>query len=184
MILPVPRQLGQAVVDCMVIPIKFWLRAHGPVPRQARAGLRRGAGAEPLPWHLAQVLDAGAPDLLLRAEGGLLKGQLQPGAHILPLARGVGAPPAAAAAEQISKDVAEAGKGVAKAPKAAAEASGIGIEVGIYPGKAKLVVPAPLFVVGQDLVGLAHLLEFRFRLFVSRIPVRVILERFLSVSPS
>ena len=54
MILPVPRQSGQAAVDCIVMPMKFCCVRTEPVPLQRGQVSALVPGAAPLPWHWSQ----------------------------------------------------------------------------------------------------------------------------------
>lgn len=51
----------------------------------------------------------------------------------------------------------------------------------VQPRVAELIVDAPLLVVGEDLVRLVHLFEFRLRSGVARVPVRMMFERLSTV---
>ena len=128
------------------------------------------------------VLNSGGGDLLFAAEGRLLKGQLQPGHDILAPAGGIlaGAPGGCSAAEEITEDVPEA----TKVSEAAAEATGpgVGVKVGVHTGEAVGIVPGPLVGVGQDLVGLAYLLELLLGGFIAGVPVRMVFHCQLPVS--
>ena len=127
------------------------------------------------------VFDALGGDLLLTAEGGLLEGQLQLGQHIFAPAGGV-LPGAltAAAAEELSEDVPQVPE-IPKAAEAPAVTAAAGGEVGVYSGKAELVVLGLLVRVGEDLVGLADLLELFLGFLIAGVAVRMVLHRTLAV---
>ena len=147
----------------------------------AGAGLYLAVGAAGAMAGRA-VLDSGGSDLLLGAEGSLLKGQLQPGHDVLAPARAVlGRPAAAAAAEEIAENISKAAEAAEVPRKAAAEAAAVGIKVGVHARKAVGIVPGALIRIGQHLVGLAHLLELLLGGLVAGVPVRVVLHGQLPV---
>ena len=76
MILPVPRQSGQAAVDCMVMPMKLCCVRTVPVPLQRGQVSALVPGAAPVPPHWSQSSMRLDGDLLFRAEGRLFKCQL------------------------------------------------------------------------------------------------------------
>ena len=137
------------------------LRADAAGALTARAGVcaraGRGAGAA----ALVAVFDARGRDLLFRAEGGLLKGDLNASADILAACGRIGAAArrAASAAEEAAKQVAQISE-VPEAARTAAEGvARVRVKVGVYTREAELVVTRTLFGVGQNLVGLVNLLE-------------------------
>ena len=117
------------------------------------------------------LLGAVQVELLLAAEGGLLKGDGEAGPQALSLLGAIapasGGPeaPSAEGAEQVAQ------VNVSKVSSEAAPASAV---VGVHPGVAKLVIPGPLLLVGQDLVGLVDLFEPGLRFFVPRVHIRVV----------
>src|SRR5699024_1973350 len=122
-------------------------------------------------------------DGLAAAVGGFLKGQDHAGLDVVTLARRIGvgpagtAEPAKAAKTAAAKDIAEKIPQVhtaEPAAKAAGPAALLGCVVGVYAGKAELVVPLALFGVGQYVVGLVDLLELFLGLFVAGVQVRVV----------
>ena len=121
------------------------------------------------------LLGAVQVELLLAAEGGLLKGDGEAGPQALSLLGAIapasGGPeaPSAEAAEEGAEQVAQVN--VSKVSSEAAPASAV---VGVHPGVAKLVIPGPLLLVGQDLVGLVDLFEPGLRFFVPRVHIRVV----------
>ena len=127
--------------------------------------------------------DARIRDLLLAAEGRVLKADLDLRDHVLSLtgagsARG-GA--ACAAAEEVAENIAQISE-AAEASKSAEAGARIGVEVRVDTREAVLVV-ARLFVrVGQHLVGLVDLLEFFLCRFIARVLVGVVLHGKLTVS--
>ncbi len=54
-------------------------------------------------------------------------------------------------------------------------------EIGVNPGKAKLVIPCALILIGKHLVGLVCLLKLNLGVLIARVQVRVILFRNFSV---
>ena len=153
--------------------------------------LLAGAVAAGAGFHLAvggaaavargAVLDPGGGDLLLTTEGGLLKGQLQPGHHILAPAGGILAgAPAGPAAEEVPEYVREAAEISEAAEARAARARA---EVGVNPREAVLVVAGLLIGIGQHLVGLAHLLKPFLGFLVPGVPVGVVFHGHLSIGP-
>ena len=114
--------------------------------------------------------------MLRRAEGGLFKFQLQIVAKV-----GSALGPASAATsaehipetENIAEHIAEVGKdaGIESGVSTGATQSGMAISV----------VCCALLGIGKDRIGLCRFLESVFRLFVSRIAIRVILKRELSI---
>ena len=120
------------------------------------------------------VLDSGGGYFLFAAESRLFKGQLQPGHDVFtPAGRVLAGTPAAAAAEEIAEYVRKAAE-IAEAAKTAG--TGAGIEVGVHPGEAELVIAGPLVGIGQHLVGLAHLLELFLGCLIAGVPVGVVLH--------
>ena len=139
-----------------------------------------GAGAAAVGAGL-QALDG---DGLVAALDRLHKGQRNGNLHIRPLDRGVGVAgagaaakaPKAAPAEEALEDIADIVK--AEARRSAVTAGPAAVRGGVArvdAGKAELIVPAALFGVGEDLIGLPGLLELGLGLLIPRVQVRVIL---------
>ncbi len=127
------------------------------------------------------VLDPGHGNFLLHAESGLLKGQLQPGCHIVApaggTAGGIGGGALAAAAENISENIPE----IAKSAEAAPEAAEARVEIGIHTLMTVLVIAGTLIPVRQHLVGFSCLLELGLGLLVPGVTVRMELHCLLAV---
>ena len=87
---------------------------------------------------------------------------------------------AAASSEKAAENIAqiEVNAAGARAPAACAAARA---EVGIDAGMAELVVPAALILIGEHLVGLVDLLEFRLGVSVAGVEIGMILLRLLTV---
>ena len=117
-------------------------------------------------------------NLLLAAEGGLLKGNGQVGPQALPLLGTVAPLTAAAkateaaAAKEGPNDVTQVDVPHVKAAEAAAGTACA--VVGVHPRMTELVVPGTLLLVGQDAVRLVHFLELGLGLLVSGVHVGVI----------
>ena len=116
---------------------------------------------------------------LFAALGGLFEGDGQVGLDIAAPPWGVGVGPAGPAAEAPEEAIEDVGE--VEAPLEGAAAPGAAAEVGVYPRVAELVVPGPLLLVGEDLVGLVDLLELLLGLLVPGVQVRVVLLRQLPV---
>ena len=133
------------------------------------------------------VFNSGDTDLLVAAEGRFLESQVQPGHDVLTPAGAAlaAASSAAAAAEQVTEDVTQVTEPAepAKAIEAAVATGTAGRVVGIHAGKAVLIIPGPLFVIGQHLVGLAHFLELLLGFLVAGVPVGMVFHGCLSISP-
>ena len=143
-----------------------------------------------MPWHCA-VFNPGSADLLVAAESRLLKGQIQPSHHIFTPAGTAGTAAAgrtAAAAEQVTENVAEVTETAKACPVKSAEpgtaessTAGTGCVVGVNTGKAILVIAGALVVVTQHLIGFAHLFEFLLGFLVTGVAVRVVFHGQLAV---
>ena len=125
------------------------------------------------------VLDPLDADFLFAAEGRFLEGQIQRRADVFAPHGGVGASPAAAcaAAEEGAENVAQIVEAAEPAEACAAAEAGaacVGVEVRIHAGKAVLVIAGTLVTVGQNLIGLADLLEFFLRSLVAGVAVRMV----------
>src|SRR5690606_12813971 len=148
------------------------LHAHRATASAGVAGLGLGARLGARAMAGFTVFPAGHAELGVETRRGLLKGDVerifQVGAaiHLRPAS-------AAAAAEDLAKDVAE---GVGKARPAHA-ARGVGVDARM----AETIVGGALFLVAENLVGLFGLLEMLFRLFIARVPVGMIFHRELAV---
>ena len=131
------------------------------------------------------VLDPLDGDFLFTAEGCFFKGQVQPGAHVFaPAGCLLGTGPAGgAAAEEFTENVAQVAEISESGESAAVARTAAGGVVGVHAGKAVLVIAGALLVVGQDLVGLAHLLELFLGVLVAGVPVRVVLHGLFPVGP-
>ena len=130
------------------------------------------------------VLDTLDIDLFFAAEGRFFKGQVQPGAHVFaPAGCLLGAGPAGGAAEEFTENVAQVAEISESGESAAVARTAAGGIVGVHAGKAVLVIAGALLIVGQDLVGLAHLLELLLGVLVTGIPVRVVLHGLFPVGP-
>lgn len=131
------------------------------------------------------VLDALDIDLFFAAEGRFLKGQVQPGAYVFaPAGCLLGAGPAGgAAAEEFTENVAQVAEISESGESAAVARTAARGVVGVHAGKAVLVVAGAFLVVGQDLVGLTHLLELLLGVLVAGVPVRVVLHGLFPVGP-
>lgn len=79
-ILPLPPQAGQTVVDCMDIPMKFWVVRTWPEPPHCLQ-VSTTPSEEPC-RGTRRVLDPLDGDFLFTAEGCFFKGQVQPGAYV------------------------------------------------------------------------------------------------------
>ena len=132
---------------------------------------------------LVAVFNPGNVQLLLGAEGRLLKGDLHLGDDVFAAGGAVCAAAAAgaSAAEEVAEDVAQISE-AAEAAEALKGIPGVGVEVGIDACEAVLVVSGPLIRVGQDLVGLVDLLEFILRVGLV-VDVRMVFRRELAEGP-
>ena len=114
-------------------------------------------------------------DLLLAAEGRLLKGDGQPHPQALaPLGTGPCPAAAEAPAEEAAEDIPQVSEVEAAVEAPAEPAASRGV-VGVHTGKTELVVPGPFVTVAEDLIGLVDLLEAALRLLVPGVQVRVVL---------
>ena len=109
------------------------------------AGLGLGALGAAGAAALVAVFNPGDVQLLLRAEGRLLEGDLHLGDDVFTAGRAACAAAAAgaSAAEKVAEDVAQISE-AAEAAEALKGIPGVGIEVGIDACKAVLVVSGPL----------------------------------------
>ena len=145
---------------------------HLALAAALRAGLRAGPG-------LGTGTVTGLTGLLhiqlylfLTAEHSFLKGNTDAGAQVRPLHGAVAAAPAPAAAEQIAEDIPE---DIAEIRPAEIEASSA--RSAFKSGMPELIVLPPLVRIAQHGIGFRSLLEFLFRLRVTRIHVRMVLLR-------
>src|SRR6266850_79549 len=155
------------------LPVHHLSLAAAGLAGRARAGLGPGAAA------VRAVLEAGNGDLLLAAQGGVEKVDLEIEAQVGPPAPG-GARPARPAeevperkAEERSEDVLEIGEDLrveAAETLGAAEA-----------GMAEPVVAGALLLVGQDGVGLGRFLELLLGVLVAGVAIGVMLHGELAV---
>ena len=122
--------------------------ADGAAALAVRADLRRGARLAAAALAVGALLHPGHGDVLLAAEGGLLKAYVHGGADAITLAGGVGVSGAAAAkAEDIAEDIAKAAEVVKTAEVARAEAARAEAGVGVKGRVAVLVVLGALVVI-------------------------------------
>ena len=175
MILPLPPQRGQGAH-----------RLHDAERRTLLDGDLAGAVAVGAGFGGAALLGAGAAavgaglqaldgDGLVAALDRLHKGQRNGNLHIRPLDRGVGVAgasaaakaPKAAPAEEALEDIADIVK--AEARRSAVTAGPAAVDGGVArvdAGKAELIVPAALFGIGENLIGLPGLLELGLGLLI------------------
>lgn len=182
MILPVPRQFGQApCVWNMPSGRALGLRNNAGAAA-VRTGLRRGALCGTCAAAVIAGLDALDRDLLLTAECGFLEGQDHGLTDRFAALRCVaaGRPSAAkAAAEERTKQVAQ----IAHVKAAAVAAcTGTAAVARVHTGKAELVVLGALLLVGQHLVCFVYFLELIRSLRIILVEVRVVLARQLAVA--
>ena len=139
-----------------------------------RADLRGCSGGAAGTVAVGTGFDPRNVQLLLTAEGRFLKADVQLGAHIVSAARCVRIPGLAAAAE--TEDIAEAGEDVAEVAEAAAKAAEAAAEtsVGVKGRMAILIILLPLFLVGENFIGLVGLLEAFLAGLVAGMQVRVV----------
>ena len=131
---------------------------------------------------IGAVLDAAGGYFLFRAESGLFKGQLQPGAHIFTPTGGIlGILTGSATAEELTENITEVKATEAAKTTAKGVAAGTTAIAGIYTGKAELVITGALFIVGQHSISLAQLLELLLGFLVAGVAVRVVLHCVLAV---
>ena len=115
-------------------------------------------------------------DLLLTAEGGLLKADGHTQTDALAPLGGVGIPPLGgteSAAEKAAEDVPQIAE--VKAAGVIGSAACACAVVGIYPRKAELVITGLLIGVGENLIGLVDLLELLLRFLIVGVQIRVVL---------
>ena len=142
--------------------------AHGSLPPlldlaaavAVGAGLRIGTRSRAAAVAGVALLHPLQGDLLLTAEGRLLKGDGKAHPEALPpLGAGAAAGTAAkAAAEEAAEDIPQVAE-VEAALEPAAEAAGPRAVAGVHSGEAELVVALALVAVAEDLIGLVDLLE-------------------------
>ena len=153
------------------------------------AAVGAGFGAGTLGRTGAAAVGAGIlavdGDLLGAAVGGFLKGQDHAGLNIMALAGcigGAGRRTAAKAAEStaksaakdIAKDVAQVHAAKTTAEPACTAAVGSRI-VGVYAGKAELIIALAFLRVGKHIVGFVDLFELFLGFFIAGVQVRVVL---------
>jgi hypothetical protein len=116
-------------------------------------------------------------DLLRCAESGLFKFELQ---IVAKIGSALGSTSAAASAEHIpeTEDIAEH---IAEVGKYAGIESRVSTGSAAQSGVAISIVCCALLGIGKDRIGFGRFLESIFGLFVSRIAIRVILKRELSI---
>ena len=117
-------------------------------------------------------------DLLLTAEGGLLKADGHTQTDALAPLGGVGIPPLGgteSAAEKAAEDVPQIAEVKAAGVIGSAACACACAVVGIYPRKAELVITGLLIGVGENLIGLVDLLELLLRFLIVGVQIRVVL---------
>ena len=82
------------------------------------------------------------------------------------------APPPKPPPKKLSKDVRES----RSRPGRGCRTAGAAAKVGVHPRVAELVVPGPLLLVGEHLVGLVDLFELGLGVLVPGVQVRVVLS--------
>ena len=155
----------------------------------AAAAVGAGFGAGTLGRTGAAAVGAGIlavdGDLLGAAVGGFLKGQDHAGLNIMALAGCIGGAggrtaaksaesTAKSAAKDIAKDVAQVHAAKTTAEPACTAAVGSRI-VGVYAGKAELIIALAFLRVGKHIVGFVDLFELFLGFFIAGVQVRVVL---------
>ena len=149
-------------------------RADLAAAAAVRTDLRCGPGGAAGAVAVGAGFDPRDVQLFLTAKSRFFKTDVQLRTHIVSAARGIWVPCLAAAAE--AENVAETGEDIAEVSKTAAKSAETAAEarIGVKGCMTVLIVLLPLFLVGEDFIGLVGLFEAFFAGFVAGMQVRVV----------